>query len=239
MNDLKAKRIAILNKTKGNVPTRDEKKLRDIQDEDDQRTPDSKIPKQLRPHITKKREWKNKEAGFYTVMKTAGLVKEAAFGDSIRGALGMETDKDRARRAAMIGAAVPFAGSVGAAVGGGMEGGAGGAGGALLGSMAGGTAGLMGGALLGGGLGALALGKRGRRMAVDAAEDLYRQSRNVARNANLEDLMDPQDLAALRAGANATGTASAIGVGAVPAGLLGAYGGNIYGAGQGAEWGTE
>jgi hypothetical protein len=78
--------------------------LRDIQDTDDARTPDSAIPSQLRPHITKKREWKNKEAGYHAVMKVAGLIKEADM-DAIRGALGMETEADRKRRAAMFGAA--------------------------------------------------------------------------------------------------------------------------------------
>lgn len=143
------------------------------------KTPDSKIPKPLKPFAGQPQVGKRgKMVGMKTaealVLECAGLLpeKRAAFGDSIRGALGMETEADRARRAAMIGAAIPIiggvAGPVGGATEGGWEGGVGALGGQILGTGVGGLVGGIGGSALarltrgrvhplsGGGWGALA-----------------------------------------------------------------------------------
>jgi hypothetical protein len=72
-----------------------------------------------------------------------------------------------------------------------------------------------------------------------ARRNYLEQIEEGIRAQGLDAQMDPQELAALRSGADLAGTGSAAASLGIPAALAGGYAGNIYGAGQGAEYGTE
>jgi hypothetical protein len=171
--------------------------------------------------------------------------KNSGFVSDIQHGLGMESKGDKARRSAMVGAAIPFAGTIGAIAGGAASGNAGGATGAAAGNLAG----SLGGAAAGAGLGALGAGlllaPKARRAAAAASKALQDKIQSKAHISEFD--LDFDDMSMRFFNRNAPSPAEAgqaaademTSAGLLGGGGLGAYGGGIYGAGVGAEHGTD